>query len=226
MKKALITGANRGIGLEFATQLKQRGYYVIGCYRQINDADELKLIADEIIQLDITNDDDISNLKNKLQGHHIDLLINNAGITGEQGVTVGNIKRDNFLNVLNVNCVSTIMLTDALLDSICLSDDKYVLVISSRMGSIADNEAGRSYAYRSSKAALNCVMRSFAIDVQQLGVKLMLLHPGWVKTNLGGNNAPVDVVTSVRGMLQQMDSFINTSQAETMHSYDGSTIPW
>ncbi len=226
MKTALITGANRGIGLEFAVQLKHRGYYIIGCCRFPKKAYDLARIADEIIQLDITNDDDLDALTNHLQGQPIDLLVNNAGISGEQGVTVGNIYRDNFLHVLDVNCVGTIMLTDTLLDNICLSNDKYVVVVSSTMGSIAENERGRSYAYRSSKAALNCVMRSFAIDVHPLGVKVMLLHPGWVKTNIGGDNASLDVDISVSGMLNQIDAFINTSHAETIRSYDGRTIPW
>ncbi len=226
MKKAVITGANRGIGLEFAKQLKQRGYYVIGCCRVPKKAYELEKVSDEIFKLDITNDEDIFSLKYHLNKQPLDLLINNAGIIGEQGVTVGNVYRDNFHHVLDVNCVSSIILSDALLKNIRSSEDKHILVISSTMGSISENRRGRSYAYRASKTALNCVMRSFAIDVEPLGVKVMLLHPGWVRTNIGGERAAIDVDTSVKGMLKQMDSYIAMSHAETIRSYDGETIPW
>jgi len=226
MKTALITGANRGLGLEFVNQLKERGYYVIGCCRQPDKAKELKLVADEIFQLDVTNDTDIRALQLKLKDRPIDLLVNNAGITGEQGVTVGNIERKNFSHVLDVNCVSAIIISDALLNNIKASEDKQMLVISSTMGSIADNDRGRSYAYRTSKAALNCVMRSFAIDVKPFGVNIMLVHPGWVRTNIGGPNAIIQVEQSVEGMLAQMDAHMKTSHAETIRRFDGGTVPW
>ncbi|BCA96243.1 hypothetical protein TUM19329_26040 [Legionella antarctica] len=96
MKTALITGANRGIGLEFVRQLKDKGYYIIGCCRNTVKAQELRKLADELIQLDVTNDNDISSLMKTLNSRPIDLLVNNAGISGEQGVTIGNINRDNY----------------------------------------------------------------------------------------------------------------------------------
>jgi len=99
-------------------------------------------------------------------------------------------------------------------------------VVSSRMASISDNERGRSYAYRSSKAALNCVMRSFAIDVQPKGVNVMLIHPGWVQTGMGGQDAPISTETSVKGMLAQLEKHISESHAETLRRYDGDEINW
>ncbi|MBL7480766.1 SDR family oxidoreductase [Legionella bononiensis] len=226
MKTALITGANRGIGLEIARQLKEKGYYVIGCCRNPAKANELKQYADEIIQLDVTQDNDIASLQQTLKNSPIDLLVNNAGITGEQGVTTGNISRTNFIDVLNVNCISVVKISDALLPNIQASQDKNILVISSRMGSIAENDQGRSYAYRTSKAALNCAMRSFAIDVQDKGVHVMLIHPGWVKTNLGGPDALIDVQTSVTGMLNQAEKELSRSHADKLHRFDGGVIPW
>lgn len=101
-----------------------------------------------------------------------------------------------------------------------------ILVISSRMGSISDNEQGRSYAYRSSKAALNCAMRSFAIDVEPTGVHVMLIHPGWVKTDMGGPNGLVEVQSSVSGMLKVAEEKINNSHSEVLHRYDGEIISW
>ncbi|MCL9683952.1 SDR family oxidoreductase [Legionella maioricensis] len=226
MKTALITGANRGIGLEFVRQLKDKGYHIIGCYRNITKAKELKKLADELIQLDVTHDEDIASLKKKLNDRPIDLLVNNAGISGEQGVTTGNINRDNFLDVLNVNCVSVVKLCDALLPNLQASRDKNIIVISSQMGSISDNARGRSYAYRASKAALNCTMRSFAIDVKDKGIHVMLMHPGWVKTDMGGPDALVDVQTSVAGMLEQAEKELFNSHAEKLHRFDGGVIAW
>ncbi len=226
MKTALITGANRGIGLEFVRQLKEKGYYILGTCRHPEAATELQTLADEVFRLDVTNDNDITTLKQKLDNRPIDLLINNAGTSGDQGVTVGNIDRENFINVFNVNCISVVKLSDALLPNLQTSIDKNILVISSRMGSISDNERGRSYAYRASKTALNSVMRSFAIDVKEKGVHVMLIHPGWVKTNMGGSDALVDVQTSVAGMLKQADKHLSQSHADAIHSFDGDMIAW
>lgn len=226
MKTTLITGANKGLGLEFARQLKDKGYYVIGCCRNPSKANELNELADEIIQLDVTNDQDIASLKLTLNNRPIDLLVNNAGTSGEQGVTIGNINRDNFLELINVNCISVVKLSDALLTNIQVSQEKSILVISSRMGSISDNERGKSYAYRASKAALNCVMRSFAIDVQDKGIHVMLIHPGWVKTAMGGPDALIDVQTSVAGILKQAEKELPNSHAETLYRFDGDLIAW
>ncbi|QBR83040.1 SDR family oxidoreductase [Legionella israelensis] len=227
MKNTLITGANRGIGLEFARQLKAKGYYVIGTCRTPSKAKELHQIADEVIQLDVTNDQHIADLKKALNHRAIDLLVNNAGISGDKGVTIGNIDRDNFIHVLNVNCLGAVKLSDALLPNLQASEDKNILVVSSRMGSISDNERGRSYAYRTSKAALNCVMRSFAIDVEPMGIHVMLIHPGWVKTDLGGEEALIDTQTSVEGMLKQAEQHFADSHAEKLRRFDGGgIIPW
>ncbi len=226
MKTALITGANRGIGLEFARQLKAHDYYVIGCCRCPSEADELNQLADKVIRCDVTRDDDINQLVQDLNKKPIDLLVNNAGISGEQGVTTGNIDRENFLHVFNVNCVGAVKLSDALLPNLQASKEKNILVISSRMASISDNNRGRSYAYRASKAALNCVMRSFAIDVEAKGIHVMLMHPGWVKTEMGGENALVDVQTSVAGMLKQAALYLPSSHAEELRRFDEGVIPW
>ncbi|MCX7116313.1 MAG: SDR family oxidoreductase [Legionellales bacterium] len=226
MRTALITGANRGIGLEFARQLKDKGYFIIGCCRNPEQANELHDLADEMIQLDVTNDNDITSLKQRLHNRPIDLLVNNAGTSGEQGVTVGNINRENFINVFNINCISVVKLSDALLPNLQSSEEKSILVVSSRMGSISDNNSGRSYAYRASKAALNCVMRSFAIDAKDKGINVMLIHPGWVKTAMGGPDALIDVQTSVAGMLEQSEKQFSKSHADILHRFDGEVIAW
>jgi short-subunit dehydrogenase len=226
MKIALITGANKGIGLEFARQLKDKGYYIIGCCRNPALANELNALADEVILLDVTNDNDIASLIKILHNRPIDLLVNNAGISGEQGVTTGTINRKNFIEVLNVNCISVVKLSDALLPNIQKSQGKNILVISSQMGSISDNQTGKSYAYRTSKAALNCAMHSFALDVKDKGVHIMLIHPGWVKTDMGGTDALIDVQTSVAGMLKQVEEHMSSSHADKLLRFDGGIIAW
>ena len=226
MKNALITGANRGIGLEFVRQLKEKGYFIFGCCRNPAKANELNELADEIIQLDVTNDNEIASLKQTLNNRPIDLLINNAGTSGEKGVTIGNIDRDNFIKLVNVNCIGVLKVSEALLPNLEASKEKNILVISSRMGSISDNDTGRSYAYRASKAALNCAMKSFALDVKDKGIHVMIIHPGWVKTDMGGVNGLIDVETSVSGMLKQAEKQLSQSHADILHRFDGEVIAW
>jgi len=231
MKTILITGANRGLGLEFVRQLAQDETTIIACCRNPQEADELSAYAEEkknivMEALDVRDDQQISNLVKKLHNQPIDWLINNAGITGDTGVTVGNVDRDNFLNVINTNCLSPLKISEAFLKNIEQSQDKLIVCISSQMGSIKDNVSGRSYAYRTGKAALNCAMRSFAIDVENQGVKVMLLHPGWVKTDMGGEDALIDPQTSIAGMLKVIHQHKDNSHAEVLRSYNGDLLPW
>src|SRR5215216_6195940 len=149
MKTILITGANRGLGLEFVRQLAQDETTIIACCRNPQEADELSAYAEEkknivMEALDVRDDQQISNLVKKLHNQPIDWLINNAGITGDTGVTVGNVDRDNFLNVINTNCLSPLKISEAFLKNIEQSQDKLIVRISSQMGSIKDNVSGRS----------------------------------------------------------------------------------
>lgn len=231
MKTILITGANRGIGLAFVKQLCTEKNYIIATCRTPDEAQELQELANQhqnivIKKLDVNDDESINKLASSLEDTSIDWLINNAGISGESGVTVGNIARQNFLKVLETNAVSPIKLTDALLDNLSKSQDKLVVCISSRMGSISDNQRGKSYAYRTSKAALNCVMRSFALDVADQGIHVLLLHPGWVQTRMGGDDGALSTDESVRRMLGIIDKHKHDAHAETLFSHDGSTIDW
>lgn len=229
MKTILITGANRGLGLEFVSQLSKAAH-VIACCRAPQEAKELQQFAKkhqniEIVTLDVTDDDSIQSLAQQLKGNSLDWLINNAGISGEPGITIGKIPRDNFLRVFNTNCVGTLKVSEAFLPHLAQGKDKLIVSISSQMGSISANDQGKSYAYRTSKAALNCAMRAFALDVAEQGIHCLLLHPGWVKTNMGGLEAAIDVQTSVSSMLKVIESH-KTSHAEALYSYDGSVIGW
>ena len=234
-KVALVTGASGGIGGTIALKLSAAGAKVAVHYNKSQQKAEH--VMESILatggeaKLFAGNVSDAEQVKAMFQDiekewSSVDILVNNAGISGEKGVTTGNINRKNFLEVINVNCLSVVKLSDALLTNIEKSHEKNILVISSRMGSISDNERGRSYAYRTSKAALNCVMRSFAIDVNDKGINVMLIHPGWVKTSIGGEDAPIDVQTSVSGMLKQAEKELPNSHAEKLHRFDGGMIAW
>lgn len=229
MKTVLITGSSRGLGLEFARQLSVQGMQVIATCRHPQQAEALKQLAKNrknlsIAKLDISDDQSILLLARELAGLSLDWIINNAGISGDQGVTVGNIDRVNFLKVFNVNCLSALKVSEAFLPQLEKGQDKLIINLSSILSSISANQRGRSYAYRSSKAALNCAMRSFALDVADLGIKVMLLHPGWVKTDLGGPGGEIDAQTSVAAMLKVVEMYKDTSHADVLRSYDGSTI--
>lgn len=233
MKKTiLITGANRGIGLEFVRQLcETKDTDIIACCRDPKNAAELSRLAEHnnhisIFKLDVTDDAQIKNLAEKLQDKPLDWIINNAGVSGDQGVSAGNIDRNNFLKVLNVNCLSPLKICDSFLTNLKKGRDKLIVCISSQMGSISDNKTGRSYAYRTSKAALNCAMRSFAIDCEVEGIKVILLHPGWVQTDMGGNEALIDVQTSVSGMLRTIQAKKDSSHGDKLYTFDGKVIDW
>jgi len=230
-KNIVISGANRGIGLEFTRELSNAGHNIFACCRQPENAEALLKMAQEnkniqVLPLDVCDETSIKNLQTSLKGQAIDWLINNAGISGESGVTIGNIHADNFLRLLHTNCVGAIQLADALLDNIVISNDKLVVNITSRMGSISDNTSGRSYAYRSSKAALNAVMRSFAIDVKDQGVNVILIHPGWVQTRMGGEDGALTAEESVGAMLNVIEQHRNNAHADTILRFDGDTINW
>lgn len=226
MKTILITGANRGLGLEFTRQLAEQNFELIAACRQPSTAAFLQQLAIKypkisIVKLDVSSDESIESLKLQLADKPIDWLINNAGTTGEKGVGVGNINRENFLKVMNVNCLGPLKISDALLPNLEKGTDKLIIAISSIMGKLTANFYGHAYAYRASKAALNCAMHSFAIDVAELGIKVMLLHPGWVKTDLGGPDAWIDIEESVTGMLNVINANKIDCHAELMYDYQG-----
>jgi len=228
-KTVVVTGSNRGIGLEFVKQFSELGDQIFACCRQPEQAKDLLQLAQKnpritLLPLDVTDLNSIQHLAKALVNQPIDWLINNAGTSGQSGVTIGNIDSANFLNVFHTNCLGAIQVADALLPNLRLGKEKLLLNISSRMGSISDNTSGRSYAYRSSKAALNAVMRSFAIDVADEGIYVGLFHPGWVSTDMGGQDAPVTAQEAVTGMLQVVSRKKNSMHAICIHRFDGGTI--
>lgn len=228
-KTVLITGANKGIGLEFTKQYIKT-YKVIACCRQPKIATELNNLAKsnnnlQIMTLDINNKNHIDNLKHTLNDEPIDYLINNAGIYGIKGERFINVDSSNMQNVIQTNAISTFMLCQALVNNVIRSENKTIITISSKMASIADNQYGNSYAYRASKVALNAMMRSMSIDLKKDGIKVLILHPGWVKTSMGGDDAHIDVHTSVQGMMKLINDN-NFWQSGDFYDYNREKIPW
>ncbi len=230
MANVLITGANRGIGLEFVEQFLARGDKVFACCRHIDSADELKQLhighADlGLLELDVSNTQSLANFPAQLQGQAIDIFINNAGVYGPRNTEFGNVDGRAWASVFQVNSIAPLLLTQLLLDNLRKGKEKKLVYITSKMGSIEDNEGGGSYIYRSSKTALNSIVKSIAIDLADEGFSAAVLHPGWVLTDMGGPNALIDTSTSVAGMISVIDG-LDKQQSGSFFNYDGKLVPW
>ena len=227
MQHILITGANRGIGLQLTKHYLQAGWQVIATYRNAHDNDALQALECPqlaMLQVDVSSDKDLTNLANRLHGKGLDLVINNAGIYGPREQTLGTIDRHIWREVLEVNTISPLMLVQALVEN--LAQNKGTLtIISSKVGSIDDNSGGAGYMYRSSKTAVNQVTKSLSIDLAPRHIKVVVLHPGWVQTDMGGPNALITVAKSVAG-LSSVIANLTTAQSGNFINYDGSTIAW
>lgn len=229
MSMYLITGANRGIGLELTRQVLAQGHQVLATCRDPNKADELNALASEgdlqVLRCDIGKPDDIANLVDTLGGKSIDVLINNAGIYGPRDAVLGNLSREPWVEVMEIDLIAPVMLTQALLPNIQAGSEKRVAFLSSKMGSIADNSSGGSYMYRTAKAALNQAIKSLAMDLLEQNIIALSLHPGWVRTSMGGPNGLIDTQTSASGLLNVIRSATEKDSGEFI-AYDGKRIPW
>ncbi len=231
MSTVLITGANRGLGLEFCRQYTKAGWVVLACCRNPGLAAELNDLATEnplvqVFQIDVQDRNSIDVLANDLQGTTIDLLIANAGVYGDsKGHAFGNLEYADWINTLETNVLGVVKVAEAFLPNLKNSQRPCIATLSSQMGSIADNGSGGSFLYRSSKAALNAVMKSLSIDLQNDGIGVLIFHPGWVKTDMGGPHALINAETSVCGMMKQISEF---KMVQTGHfiKYDGTQLPW
>jgi NAD(P)-dependent dehydrogenase (short-subunit alcohol dehydrogenase family) len=227
----LITGANRGIGLEFVRQFARGGSQVIACCREPTSASTLNTLMQEsdgkvtVHRLDVANRAQREDLRRELGDTPIDLLINNAGVYGQRDATFGNIDEQQWLETFAINAIAPIKLSEALVENVARGRRKIIASISSQMGSIADNSSGGHYVYRSSKAALNAAMKSMALDLQSRGVIAAILHPGWVKTDLGGPNALISVEESVDYMRATLER-VTLKDSGTFFDIDGSVMPW
>ncbi len=216
MPTVLITGANRGIGLEFARQYCQNGWNVVATVRE--PTEELESICTQVEPLDMLDLAAVAGFGERIAA--LDLLIANAGTYGPKDITIA-ADAEGWSDTFTVNTIAPFLLAQAVLPQIRAASGKLV-AISTRMGSIEDNSSGGSIAYRSAKAALNMAWRSLAIDS---GVTCAVLHPGWVKTRMGGAGAPLEPEQSVAGMRQVIEG-LTPAQSGGFFDYDGSPIPW
>jgi len=230
MNTLLVTGSNRGIGLEIVRQYAQLGWRIHACCRQPDNAQELQSLAKnnsaiQIHPLDISDETQIAALADELKDSSIDLLFNNAGIYGQQNASFGNTDSQQWLDCFYINCIAQLKMCEAFVEQVARSQHKTIASMSSKMGSMADNGSGGSYVYRSSKAALNAAMKSVSIDLKPRGIKVAILHPGWVLTDMGGPHAEISTAESV----QQMRNTLEKLTLDTSGSFfeiDGSIIPW
>lgn len=231
MPTVLITGANRGLGLEFCRQFAEKGWEVIACCREPAQAQALNTLQQshpllKIESLDVAQFDQIDKLAEKLAGISIDVLVNNAGVYDDKkNNDFGRLDYQTWQNSLLVNTQAPMKMAEAFYPQIERSAKKLIVNISSLMGSIADNGSGGSIFYRSSKAALNSAMKSLSIDLKDQGVGVLIFHPGWVRTDMGGPNGLIDSNTSVTGMCDIIEHF-NLSQTGKFIKYDGKPMPW
>jgi NAD(P)-dependent dehydrogenase (short-subunit alcohol dehydrogenase family) len=231
MPSTLITGANRGIGLEFARQYLGDGWQVYAACRNPNSASELRRLANasgdklRILALNVTEPASIKAAAAELDGQTIDLLFNNAGVGGARGQTIGNIDYGAWARILDANTMGPMRVSEAFVDHVARSKRKLIVTLTSGMGSIADNTSGGSISYRSSKAAVNMVMRSLAIDLAPGGVTCVVVNPGWVRTDMGGPHATMTPAESVT-RLRQLIETLGPAQSGKFFNYDGREYLW
>ncbi|ESS72210.1 C-factor CsgA [Methyloglobulus morosus KoM1] len=231
MPSVLITGANRGLGLEFCRQYADAGWKVIACCRNPAQAEALNALRQshdfvQIEALDVADFGQIDDLSKTLLDASIDVLINNAGVYDDQrGNGFGQLDYQAWQHSLLINTLAPVKMAESFSPQIKRSGKKLIVNISSLMGSLADNGSGGSILYRSSKAALNASMKSLSIDLMNQNIGVLILHPGWVQTDMGGANALIDSKTSVSGMRAVIDGF-TLAQSGAFIKYDGTPMPW
>ena len=225
----VVTGANRGIGLELVSQYLADDWQVYGCCRRPELAPQLAGLASNsalsIHQLDVGNPGSVKKLALALSEQSIDLLVNNAGIYGSDRQSFGDIDYAQWTRVLEVNTLGPYRVSTALANPVGNSEQRLIVNVSSAMGSIERYTTGGHYIYRSSKAALNMVTVNLAHDLRSRGITVLSVHPGWVRTDMGGSSADISPRTSAAG-LRQLISNATIKDSGRFFSWDGSALPW
>jgi len=227
--RVVVTGASRGLGLGLAQALARRGDEVHATARNPSDAANLQALAQaskgrvHIHQLDVRRDDHARGLRATLGSASVDLLINNAGVGGSYAGLSG-INIEEALACFDTNALGALRVTRALVDNLRVTRGK-VVNVSSTMGSVADNTSGRAYAYRMSKAALNMATKNMALELGPYGITVVCINPGWVKTDMGGPNAPTEIEESVANIVRLADSLGPDQNGRFLHA-QGHELPW
>lgn len=227
MATVLITGANRGIGLEFVREYAADGWRVIAACRKPKKAKDVEQVNGDVTlrALDVADPDSVATFIDETAREPIDVLINNAGVFLDRNIAYGSLDYAGWVTSFQVNAVGPVRIAEALTGSVEQSERKLMVFISTQMASIAANTSGGAYAYRASKAALNAAVKSMSLDLRPRGIACLLLHPGWVKTDMGGKNATLDVRDSVHGMRRVIDEF-DIARSGAFLRYNGETVAW
>jgi NAD(P)-dependent dehydrogenase (short-subunit alcohol dehydrogenase family) len=231
MQTVLVTGANRGLGLEFARQYAADGWHVLAGCRSPGKAQALQRVKQDLkgrldlIEVDVTDAGSVKRAAAEVGESAIDLLINCAGVMGKSDQTMGTIDYDDWAHVLDVNVMGPARMTEAFLERVAQSLHRTIVTITSGMGSLADNTSGGYVPYRTSKAAVNMVMRSAAIDLVRQRITCVLINPGWVKTDMGGPGATLTPEQSVTAMRRLIDR-LGPKDSGKFYNYDGREYPW
>ena len=220
MSNVVITGANRGIGFELAKRYSEAGYSVTAVCR--NNSKQLTELDVDIIEgIDVTKTADLLRMKEGLGNTRIDILINNAGLLNHD--ELGDLDARMLRAQYEVNAIAPLRVTETLLDN--LESDSKVALITSRMGSIADNGSGSRYGYRMSKAALNAAGKSLALDLKDKEIAVVLLHPGYVQTDMVGGRGDISPATAAERLMQRIDELTIETSGRFFHS-NGDELPW
>ncbi|MFT4592081.1 MAG: NAD(P)-dependent dehydrogenase (short-subunit alcohol dehydrogenase family) [Gammaproteobacteria bacterium] len=236
MPTVLITGASRGLGLEFARQYAADGWRVIATSRSGSPELHAMAAANDTVSLhglDVADGASVSALSDAVGIQPIDVLLNNAGLFGRVAFADGGVEHqafgstdfDNWANVMNTNVFGPMRMAEMFADRVALSEQKKVVTLSSMLGSMALNTIGGLYAYRSSKAAVNQVMKSMSIDLAKRGILAIGMHPGWAKTEMGGPAAEIDAAEAVAGVRRQIAA-LDAAKLGDLLAYDGNVLPY
>ena len=221
----LITGANRGIGLALAENFSDAGFKVIGTARSPEKADKLKEAGAQVVQLDVTDQGSVDAMAKSLQGIPIDILINNAGIKGSDNKDLATLDVENMEWVFNVNTLGPVRVMKALFPNVQSSDRKMVVNISSTMGSIERNTWGCCAAYRASKTALNSINKTFAVDLGKQGMTFVVMHPGYVQTDMNEGKGNITTGQSAAGLMKVITG-LSASDNGKFYDWQGDELPW
>jgi len=227
----LVTGANRGLGLEFARQYAAEGWQVYTSCRSPKGAKDLQHLAGEnggrirVLKLDVTDTASVAAAAAELKGIAIDLLVNNAGVWGSRSDQFGKLDYEAWAEVLDTNTLGPMRVIEAFVENVAKSRLKKIVTLTSDMGSIEGNASGGSYAYRSSKAAVNMVMKSLAIDLAPRGINCVAVNPGWARTDMGGPRGSLSPAESIAA-LRSVIAALKPEDSGKYLNYTGKPLPW
>ncbi len=230
MTTILITGANRGIGLEFVRQYAKDGAAIVAGAREPEKASELAAIEKasggkvRVLPLNVSHSHSIAKLKQILGDEPIDILINNAGVRGARGGRDGRVDVDGWLETFRINSIAPYEMARAFHENLTRGRDKKLVVITSVLGSTASHGGG-DYSYRASKAAVNNIMHGLSREFAKDGIAVGIFHPGWVRTDMGGQSAPVEAADSVAGLRKRIAE-LSPANSGSYRDYANAAIPW